>query len=205
MKKKLSEKDKKELELFGANAWYVESLIETMRENPDSLPENWKTFFKLAISGSNDLNLSPVSEKSLKYPQPKNNDMPTPISGGFARIVENMESSLSLPIAQSQRIVPMKLLEENKILINKHLARTSDIKVSFTHIIAYAVVQALKKHINMNSFFTYVENKPMLVKRNYINLGLAIDIQKKDGSRSLIVPNIKKLGIAHFFRIYQKI
>ncbi|HPO56126.1 MAG TPA: multifunctional oxoglutarate decarboxylase/oxoglutarate dehydrogenase thiamine pyrophosphate-binding subunit/dihydrolipoyllysine-residue succinyltransferase subunit [Ignavibacteriaceae bacterium] len=204
MKKKLSEKDKKELELFGANAWYVESLIETMRENPDSLPENWKTFFKLAISGSNDLNLSPVSEKSLKYPQPKNNDMPTPISGGFARIVENMESSLSLPIAQSQRIVPMKLLEENKILINKHLARTSDIKVSFTHIIAYAVVQALKKHINMNSFFTYVENKPMLVKRNYINLGLAIDIQKKDGSRSLIVPNIKNSELLTFSEFIKK-
>ena len=135
-------------------------------------------------------------------------DPPQPLRGAAARIVENMEASLGVPTATSVRSVPAKLLEVNRQILNNHLARTRGGKVSFTHLIGYAVLQALRSVPNMNSSFGVVDGKPSVVRHTHVNLGLAIDLQKDDGSRTLLVPNIKSadtLDFAAFHAAYEEI
>ncbi len=119
--------------------------------------------------------------------------------GPSARIVEAMEASLDVPTATSVRSVPAKLLEVNRRIINNQLSRLSDgRKVSFTHIIGWAVVRALTERPSMNFSYTEVDGKPHVVKPGSINLGIAIDLLRKDGKRSLLVPNIKQADAMDF-------
>ncbi len=90
------------------------------------------------------------------------------------------------------------MLEENRRIINHHLKRLNRGKISFSHIVAYAVVRALKGFPSLNNSFTTINNKPHLLKKEYVNLGIAVDLIKKSGDRSLIVPNIKKAGQKNF-------
>src|SRR5205814_4314223 len=117
-------------------------------------------------------------------------DATTPLRGAAARVVANMESSLELPTATSVRAVPAKLLADNRIVINNHLKRTRGGKVSFTHLIGYAVVRALTDFPNMNRHYAQVDGKPAAVTPEHVNLGLAIDLPGKDGQRSLVVASI---------------
>ena len=99
-------------------------------------------------------------------------DEPEPLRGAAARTVENMEASLGVPTATSVRIVPAKLLEVNRQILNNQLARTGAGKVSFTHLIAYAVVRALRDFPNLNSSFAAEDGKPAVVRHQHVNLGL---------------------------------
>ncbi len=114
------------------------------------------------------------------------------LRGVAVRIVENMEASLSVPTATSARNIPTKLLEVNRGIINNHLRRTRMGKISFTHIIGFAVVEALRSVPRMANFYAEVDGKPVLVHPENVGLGLAVDVEKKDGSRNLLVPCIKK-------------
>ncbi len=121
-------------------------------------------------------------------------------------LAANMDSSLEVPTATSVRAVPAKLLIDNRIVINSHLARTRGGKVSFTHLIGYAIVKALKKMPSMNVYYDVIDGKPAMVTPPHINFGLAIDIPKADGSRALLVPNIKaseKLAFNEFLMAYE--
>jgi 2-oxoglutarate dehydrogenase E1 component len=132
----------------------------------------------------------------------------TPIKGPAARVVTNMEASLAVPTATSVRAVPAKLLIDNRTVINNALQRSRGGKVSFTHLIGYAVVKALATMPEMNYGYTEVDGKPALVKPEHVNFGLAIDIQKPDGSRSLLVPSIKgaeAMDFAQFWAAYEDI
>ncbi|GAA3116230.1 multifunctional oxoglutarate decarboxylase/oxoglutarate dehydrogenase thiamine pyrophosphate-binding subunit/dihydrolipoyllysine-residue succinyltransferase subunit [Streptosporangium carneum] len=113
------------------------------------------------------------------------------LRGAAARTVANMEASLVVPTATSVRAVPAKLLIDNRIVINNHLSRGRGGKVSFTHLIGYAVIKALKVLPEMNHSYAEVDGKPALVKPEHVNLGLAIDVAKSDGTRQLLVPSIK--------------
>ncbi|MFC3999665.1 multifunctional oxoglutarate decarboxylase/oxoglutarate dehydrogenase thiamine pyrophosphate-binding subunit/dihydrolipoyllysine-residue succinyltransferase subunit [Nocardiopsis sediminis] len=113
------------------------------------------------------------------------------LRGAPARTATNMESSLSLPTATSVRAVPVKLLFDNRIVINNHLRRGRGGKVSFTHLIGYAMVKALQAMPEMNHSYVEVDGKPGVAKPEHVNFGLAIDLQKPDGSRQLVVPSIK--------------
>ncbi len=122
------------------------------------------------------------------------------LRGVAARIVTNMESSLTVPTATSFREVPAKLLEINRNILNNHLRRVRGGKVSFTHVIGYAIVRAIADAVPaMNS--TYLEGKdgkPRVVRGGSINVGIAVDQQKADGSRTLMVPVIKNAGSMNF-------
>src|SRR4029077_9520015 len=107
----------------------------------------------------------------------------TVLRGAPARTVANMDDSLSVPTATSVRSVPVKLLWDNRIVINNHLARARGGKVSFTHLIGYALVKALRAMPEMNVGFDVKDDKPTLITPAHINLGLAIDLPKEDGSR----------------------
>jgi len=129
--------------------------------------------------------------------------------GAAARIAANMEASLGVPTATSFREVPAKLLEINRRVLNNHLRRVRGRKVSFTHIIGYAIVQAINKTVPsmMNTYSTNAQNRPMLMRREHVNLGIAVDLEKADGSRTLMVPVIKQadtLDFRQFVRQYEE-
>jgi 2-oxoglutarate dehydrogenase E1 component len=123
-----------------------------------------------------------------------------PLRGVAARIVENMEASLEVPTATSFRDVPAKLLEVNRRVMNGYLSRTRGGKVSFTHIIGYALVRAIHETMpRMNSTFVEgADGKPRVVRHEHVGLGLAVDVEKSDGSRSLLVPVIKDADTLDF-------
>ncbi len=131
-----------------------------------------------------------------------------PLRGAAARVVANMETSLTVPTATSVRAVPAKLLIDNRIVINNHLRRARGGKVSFTHLIGFAMVRALRDHPEMNNSFAEVDGKPALVIPEHVNLGLAIDLPAKNGSRSLVVASVKAadtMDFAQFLAAYEDI
>ncbi len=130
------------------------------------------------------------------------------LRGAAARTVTNMTASLTMPTATSVRPVPAKLLVDNRIVINNHLARGRGGKISFTHLIGYAIVRALAIVPEMNFAYGEVDGKPVLVEPEHVNLGLAIDVRKDDGSRQLLVPSIKgaeTLDFRQFWMAYEDI
>jgi 2-oxoglutarate dehydrogenase E1 component len=118
-------------------------------------------------------------------------DVVEPVRGGMVKVVENMEASLSVPTATSAREIPVRALEENRALVNRHRAATSASKVSFTHIIAWAMIKALDTFPRLNDAYAEIDGKPHRIHRGDVRLGIAVDVQKKDGSRTLLVPNIR--------------
>ena len=132
----------------------------------------------------------------------------TTLRGALARTAKNMDVSLTVPTATSVRSLPVKLLIDQRVVINNHLRRARGGKVSYTHIIGYAMVQALKTVPAMNNGYDIVDGKPTLVVPAHVNLGLAIDLPKEDGTRQLLVPSIKsceELDFAEFWSGYEQI
>ncbi|MFB9565639.1 multifunctional oxoglutarate decarboxylase/oxoglutarate dehydrogenase thiamine pyrophosphate-binding subunit/dihydrolipoyllysine-residue succinyltransferase subunit [Saccharopolyspora hordei] len=127
-----------------------------------------------------------------------------PLRGAAAAIAKNMDQSLTVPTATSVRAVPAKLLFDNRIVINNHLKRNKGGKVSFTHLIGYALVRAVKDFPNMNRHYGVDERgKPAVVTPEHINLGLAIDLPGKDGARNLVVASIKGCEDMTFYQFWQ--
>ena len=147
-------------------------------------------------------------ESRVHWPQASEEPVVERLRGPAARVVTNMEASLAVPTATSVRAVPAKLMTDNRTVINNHLARGRGGKVSITHIVAYAVVEALADIPVMNSGFTTTEGKPAVVQPSGVALGLAIDLARPDGSRQLLVPNIKRadqLDFAQFVTAYDDV
>ena len=124
------------------------------------------------------------------------------LRGPAARVVTNMEASLEVPTATSVRTIPAKLLMDNRVVVNNHLARTRGGKISFTHMIGYAIVEALAEFPAMNVAYTTEDGKPAVYTPEHVNFGLAIDLAKEDGSRQLLVPNIKAADEMDFFQFW---
>ncbi len=212
-------------ENFGANATYVESLLARFRSDPSLVDESWRAYFEellgngqpAAASGapapaktvaqtkpSGDGAKAAATAPAKKSPpaaavtQPEPGREIIPIRGAALKIVENMEASLAVPTATSQRRIPVKLLEENRIIINRHLQDNDRGKASFTHLTAFALLRALDQFPQLNDGFEEIEGQPARVKREAVNLGIAIDLEKKDGTRSLLVPNIKNASRMRF-------
>jgi multifunctional 2-oxoglutarate metabolism enzyme len=130
------------------------------------------------------------------------------LRGAAATVAKNMSASLQIPTATSVRAIPAKLMIDNRTVINNHLARTRGGKISFTHILGYAIVQAIKAFPNMNRHFDEVDGKPNIVEPANTNLGLAIDLPGKGGSRMLVVAAIKRcetMNFAEFHAAYEDI
>jgi len=161
-----------------------------------------------AAAGNGAAPAAPASSNGAA--KPKTSTLPDdaePLRGVAARIVQNMEKSLDVPTATSFRDVPARLLEVNRKIINGHLGRTRGGKISFTHLIGYAVVRAIADAVPSmnNGFVEGDEGKPHIVRRENVGLGIAIDLPKDDGSRSLVVPVIKDantLDFAGFVDVY---
>ncbi|UCM90353.1 multifunctional oxoglutarate decarboxylase/oxoglutarate dehydrogenase thiamine pyrophosphate-binding subunit/dihydrolipoyllysine-residue succinyltransferase subunit [Streptomyces marincola] len=145
----------------------------------------------------------PAAERSGAADQAPEGPELVTLRGPAAAVAKNMNASRDLPTATSVRAVPVKLLFDNRIVINNHLKRARGGKVSFTHLIGYAMVQALKAMPGMNHSFAEKDGKPTLVKPAHVNLGLAIDLVKDNGDRQLVVAGIKKAETLTFFEFWQ--
>ncbi|WBL18662.1 multifunctional oxoglutarate decarboxylase/oxoglutarate dehydrogenase thiamine pyrophosphate-binding subunit/dihydrolipoyllysine-residue succinyltransferase subunit [Citricoccus sp. NR2] len=149
--------------------------------------------------------------KSSKKKKPTAEDKPaedkvTPLRGMARAVAKNMDASLTVPTATTVRDLPAKALIDNRVVINNHLARSRGGKVSFTHLIGYALIRALVKHPEMNNLYRLDGNKPTMVEPAHINFGLAIDLPQPDGSRTLVAPNIKgaeSLDFREFWQAYE--
>ena len=205
-------------EEFGANATYVESLLERFRSNPELVDDSWRSYFNELISGDgaavsqqsgNGAAAAPAPEaKPVQPPAPQFEAETLPIRGAALKIVENMESSLSVPTATSERRIPVKLLDENRRIINQHLAENDRGKASYTHLIAWALLRALDTFPQLNDGYAEDNGSPVRLKRTSVNLGVAVDLTKKDGSRTLLVPNIKNattLSFSEFLAAYDDV
>src|SRR5699024_2450952 len=144
--------------------------------------------------------------KRVAPPEPKH-PVEAPEAGeqvlrGAARaIAKNMDASLSIPTATTVRDMPAKLMFENRAIINQQLLARGSGKISFTHIIGWALVRAVQAHPDMNLNYKVVDNKPTVVTPEHINLGLAIDMNNKDGSRSLVVAAITETETMNFSEV----
>jgi len=198
---------------YGANIAFIEELYEKYRSDPNSVSTSWREFFhdyhpeeEEAPSSTPDIQPpTPPRPVPVPAPQPSN---AVPLRGAAGKIAQNMEASLSVPTATSLRTIPVKALEENRRVINNHLTLNGQTKASFTHIVAWAIVKAANEHRRMNSAFVDQDGQPARIDREDINLGIAIDIERKDGSRSLLVPNIKRaqsMDFAQFLKAYNDI
>jgi 2-oxoglutarate dehydrogenase E1 component len=220
------------VENFGANATYVEGLFARFKSDPMLVDESWRNYFTELLNGAS-LVPQAASDKGQTTTQPiqATTTQTTsatatapqkeviaaalgagveakPILGSAKKIVENMEESLTVPTATSTRRIPVKVLEENRRIINEHLQKTSRGKASFTHLIAWALVRAMSDYLRLNDGYQIVNGTPSRLQRDSVNLGIAIDIEKKDGSRTLFVPNIKgadKMDFAQFLTAYNDV
>src|SRR4051812_41606655 len=185
------------------------------RDNPSAVSAGWREFFgdyhprgetetppesspaptPVAVSPPAP---APASAPAARAPVALDGEQAQPLRGASARVVENMEASLGVPTATSVRAVPAKLLEVNRQILNNHLARERGGKVSFTHLIGFAALRALQRVPRMNASFGTVDGTPSVVRHEHANLGLAIDLEKSDGTRTLLVPNIKQADTLTF-------
>jgi multifunctional 2-oxoglutarate metabolism enzyme len=222
---------------FGANATYVEDLLNQYQENPKSVGGEWSAYFTrlLATNGTVVIETSPVNGAAAAQPAPKPEahaapaptaqiapapapqPAPAPIATGAEKmqirgpalkIVENMELSLTVPTATSVRQIQLKLLDENRRWINRHRETHGQSKTSYTHFIAWAMIRALQKYPRLNDGYEETDGAAYRVKREAVNLGIAVDVQKKDGTRTLLVPNVKGangMNFAEFIEAYQDV
>ncbi len=197
---------------LGPNAWLVDEMHEQYLADPASVSESWQDFFAdykrdaapqapAAPTAAPPAAEVPAAAPAATVAGPEPDAVAgDPIRGAAARIVTNMEASLGVPTATSFRSVPAKLLEVNRRVINGYLGRTRGGKVSFTHLIGFAVVRAIHDTVPvMNS--TYVEDadgKPRVVHHEHVNLGIAVDVEKSDGSRTLLVPVVREADALDF-------
>jgi 2-oxoglutarate dehydrogenase E1 component len=220
---------------FGPNQWLIDEMFRRFQEDPDSVGAAWRDFFedyKPRTDGRGgdgdrpDLagaapEAAPAAAQQQQQAPPQPKPAPAereepedaevvPLRGAAAVIAERMEESLEVPTATSVRTVPAKLLELNRTILNRHLVRKQGAgKVSFTHLIGWAVVEAVKRTPGMN--VTYAESgdgKPEAVRHAHLDLGLAVDQRRSDGTRTLLVPNIKRadeLDFAGFFAAYEEL
>jgi 2-oxoglutarate decarboxylase len=141
---------------------------------------------------------APVVAPDFSAADSEAQDVTTILKGMAKALATNMDASLSIPTATSVRSIPAKLLIDNRIVINNHLKRSRGGKVSFTHILGWALVKALKEFPSQNVFYDEVDGKPAVVSPAHVTLGLAVDVPKPDGTRALMVPGIKRADTMTF-------
>jgi len=185
---------------FGPNAWLVDDLFERFLADPESVAASWREFFS-------DYQRAPrppaPSAPAVPSPvvQPAVDEAAVPLRGASLQIATNMVASLGVPTATSVRTVPARLLEINRALLNEHLTRSSGAKISFTHLIAFAVLRGLEEVPALNA--TFVEHAgdkatPGVLRHAHVGLGLAVDVERADGARTLMVPVVKDADTLDF-------
>ncbi len=185
----------------GLNSWLEDELRQQYKLDRSSVDPQWKSVFDSngtpnSAPASNGHALTITAPTSVAKPTATAAELaagdPQILRGVSAKIAENMAASVSIPLATSQRIISVKVVDENRRLINHHRSLLGRSKVSYTHLIGWAIIRAVKAHPGLNNAFAWNGNgEPLRVVKSAINFGLAVDVEGKGGTRSLVVPNIK--------------
>ncbi len=196
---------------FGANADYVGEILERYLHDASLVDDDWREYFEKTLGiapppATTPAAVAPVASAPVaavapvpaSAPASALSDQHQPIRGVALKIVENMQSSLEVPTATTFREIPIKVLDENRRILNEQLTKMGRAKVSYTHIIAFAMLKGLKATPSLNHGFQIVDGEPYRIVRDTVNFGLAIDVTRKDGTRSLVVPNVKNADAMNF-------
>jgi 2-oxoglutarate dehydrogenase E1 component len=125
------------------------------------------------------------------------------MKGAAAMLARYMDESRSIPTATSFRTLTVTTLQARRGEL-----KAAQRKVSFTHLIAYAIVRAAQDMPVMAEHFAEIDSKPHRVSDGQVNLGLAVDVEKKDGTRTLMVPVIsaaQRLSFQEFLAAYDEL
>src|SRR5690242_9293601 len=179
----------------GINSWLEDELRQQYLRDRSSVDESWKEVFGNG-GGAPAKSLAPVETPAAVTPVPSGDLQP--LRGAAVRIAENMAASIAIPLATSQRTIAVKVMDENRRIINQHRTLIGRSKVSYTHIIGWAVIRALEDQPGINHAYAEKDGQPFRAVHKEINLGIAVDVAGKDGARSLMVPNIKNAGALNF-------
>ena len=208
---------------LGINSWLEDELYQQYLNDRKNVDQSWKEVFE-TNGGSSSEAPAPVpatapasgpgngshppqsvalqngGSTTLAVPEhhPVEGETLMPLRGAAARIAENMNLSLSIPLATSQRVMPVKVIDENRRVMNEHRALLGKSKISYTHIIAWAIVKSLRNNPSLNHAYAETKGQPFRVVRDHVNIGIAVDVAGKDGTRSLKVPNVKDAGSLDF-------
>ena len=218
------------------NTGYIEDLYNQYLADPQSVSESWRDFFADYHPSESFVSVKDTTTERESKPVAVSTTVPSDVQGGDgaltdpihpasattfikedveikplrgagAKIVENMEQSLGVPTATSVRNIPVRLLAENRKLINEYQRYVGGDKVSFTHIVAYAIVKALSKYSNMNTTLSHEDGKPHHIIPKGVNLGLAIDVEKRGRRTDLFThfnqsfPRVLNSSSIHFLAI----
>ncbi len=194
--------------MISPNTAYEDELYFEYLKDPDSVSPQWREYFhrtREEIAAK----VKQSDKRTDEYPVPLNEgDLLEPMGTVSQKIALNMEDSLGIPTATSSRTMPVKALDENRRIINRYLSKMKRNRISFTHLLAWAIVRTLEKFPGLNDTYTVVDGAPYRVKRPSVNIGLAVDITKKDGTRLLLVPNIKdaqSMNFSQFIEAYDNV
>src|SRR5689334_2041908 len=185
---------------MGINSWLEDELYQQYRHDRTAVDEEWKRLFESNGEPRPGNGATPGASAAPKSaaPEPPASAELQPLRGVAGKIAENMEASLSIPLATSQRTIAVKVMDENRRIVNQHRTLVSRSKVSYTHLIGWAIVKALDSVPAINQAYAERDGQPFRVVRPEVNLGIAVDVAGKDGNRSLLVPNIKNAGAMNF-------
>ena len=209
-----------------ANAGFAQAIYEEFLRDPTAVDPEWRRLFESGVVGERngveagqrssgavgqrDGSANAVPKDRVApptHPQADTRPAAQPIKGPAAKLVANMNESLTVPTATTFRELSVSVLETRRRQLNSAIqAAGRPEKISFTHLIAYAIVQATKQQPVMSHTLAMVEGVPHRVQPDGIGLGLAVDVQRKDGSRGLVVPVIKHaeaLDFAAFHKAYE--
>src|SRR5580704_12448505 len=185
---------------MGVNSWLEDELYQQYLRDRSTVDESWKHLFEASngyvANGAHAVAVGIAKPAPAIEPGP--GEQLQALRGAAGRIAENMGASVSIPLATSQRTIAVKVMDENRRVINQHRTIAGKSKVSYTHIIGWAVVKALGELPALNNAYTEREGQPYKIVRPQVNLGIAVDVPGKDGARSLMVPNIKNAAALTF-------
>jgi multifunctional 2-oxoglutarate metabolism enzyme len=201
------------------NSWLEDELYQQYLHDHRNVDESWKELFEADGANAAVPAGAPTAIATPPPPVPAAGPavtaatavLPSPVvpdfggsgelialRGAGARVVQNMNASLAIPLATSQRVIPVKLMEENRAILNRFRTLYGKSKISFTHLIGYAILKAIGSHPNINHAYVEMDGVPYRVARSQVNLGIAVDVAGKDGNRGLVVPNLKNAGAMDF-------
>jgi 2-oxoglutarate decarboxylase len=215
--------------MINMNAAFEDELYFEYLKNPESVSKEWREYFE-KVHGKSVYAIENVysdSHSNAKYKDEENgsysprrisgrgskyklkeNDNPEELNSYQAEMAIGMEESLDIPTATSTRTIPVKALDENRRIINRYMMKLKKPRISFTHILAWAVVRALMKYPHLNDSFDIIDGKPVRIQKKSLNIGLAVDITSKDGRRLLLVPSIKNaqdMDFGQFAREFRRL
>lgn len=196
------------------NSWLEDELYHQYLHDRQTVDADWKQIFE-SNGGSHAQAGNGAPATAIAAPAPPKPAAPetplspgdelVPLRGPALRIAENMTASLTIPVASSQRAMPVKVIDENRRIINERRALSGKSKVSYTHLVAWAIVKAVEKVPALNQAYSESGDEAYRVARRNVNLGIAVDVAGKDGARSLKVPSIKgaqAMDFAQFLAAY---